>query len=306
MRIHQHAYKIWLLNLVKEHKTLSAAAQEARISASAISQSLAQLEEALSLHLLNRDKKTISLTQQAEDLLQMFSEALLLFEKFDPETLNHKNAPKRIRIGAYESIAIDLLPQIIPILRSKWSGIEIELEIARSRPLIEKCKKGDLDLVFVADATHAPQLLIKSFATDQFGLFVSSKTDSSLTADQIVKQMGFGSLKIDDKHHSACYKRFLKTLLISSKPTLETESFEVILALVRGGALAGILPLRVAQRARPEIKRIDLSDLIQNKDTESHNLSIACHGNFSKKIFDTIFDIVCIQNKSFSNFKQTR
>ncbi len=306
MRIHQHAYKIWLLNLVKVHKTLSAAAQEARISASAISQSLAQLEEALSLHLLNRDKKLISLTQQAEDLLEIFSEALILFEKFDPETLNHKNVPKRIRIGAYESIAIDLLPQIIPILRNKWTGIEIELEIARSRPLLEKCKKGELDLVFVADATHAPQLLVKSFATDKFGLFVSSKIDNSLSAEQILKQMGFGSLKIDDKHHSACYKRFLKTIMISAKPTLETESFEVILALVRGGALAGILPLRVAQRAHPEVKRIDLSHLIHNNEIESHNLSIACHGNFSKKIFDAIFDIVCNQNKSFSNFKQIR
>lgn len=291
MRLHQHAYKLWLLALVRKKGSLAAAALEARLSSSAVSQALSQLEEILSIPLLCRSKKGVQLTPESERLLEFLEPALKTLEAFDPTLLTHTQAPRRMRIGAYESIAVDLLPRFIPLLRARWPHMNLEIEIARSRLLLEKCRNGDLDLVFVADATHGPSLHVRPYATDSFGLFVARKADVGVTPTEVVNCIGFGALKVDDKHHTRNFRRFLKSLSPHLRPTLETESFEVILALVKGGAIAGVLPLRVARRGQGELRRLDVPSSHESTDPGSHDLSLACHSSFSKSLFDTILEI---------------
>ena len=143
----------------------------------------------------------------------------------------------------------------------------------------------------MADATHGPNLHVRSYATESYGVFVARKSLVGLSALEIVNKIGFGALKIDDKHHTRSFRRFLKSIVPPLRPTLETESFEVILALVRGGAIAGALPLRVANRAAGELRRIDPLIKEGSNDSDEHQLSLACHELFSKTMFETILKI---------------
>ena len=297
MRMHQHAYKIWLFSLVKLRGSLTGAAQDARLSPSALSQSVSQLEELLDLKLLDRGPRGVRLTAEGEVLLEVFGPALGALEAFDRSLLVAGLTPKRLRIGAYESIAVELLPRFVPALRAQWPGLEVELAIARSRELLDRCRQGELDVVFVADPTHGANLVVRPYAQDSYGLFAARGAIGSAPASlwKAVEALGFGSLCLDDKHHSRSYRRFLRAFEPALRPTLETESFEAILALVRGGALVGALPLRVARRAEGELVRLDgpsgdAADAGRtHADLGAHDLSLACLDSFSKPLFDKLF-----------------
>lgn len=297
MRLHSHAHKLWLLSLVKRKGSLAGAALEARVSASAVSQALSQLEGILDLTLLERGSRGVRLTAEGERLLATLRPALQAFDGFDRASVVDGEALRRLRLGAYESIAVDLLPRFVPALRTRFPRMEIELCISRSRELLEKCRHGDLDVVFVADPTHAPNLHVRDYAQDTYGVFVARShlkgpvREGTLPA--LVERLGFGALTIDDKHHTRSFRRYLKALPHPVRPTLETESFEVILALVRGGAVVGALPLRVARRVGEEIVRIDKPARMRAGDPGMHGLSLACGESFSKRTFEDLLRLAC-------------
>jgi molybdate transport repressor ModE-like protein len=291
VKLHHHAHKIWILSLVKRQGSLAGAALEARVSTSAVSQAITLLESLLGLTLLERGARGVRLTEAGERLLGSLESALQAFETFDPASIAESDTPRRLRLGAYESIAVDLLPRFVPALRARWPRTEIELCVARSRELLEKCRHGELDVVFVADPTHVPNLHMRSFARDTYGLFASRELVKEPLragdAESLVRQMGLGALGLDDKHHTRSFRRYLKALAFPVRPTFETESFEVILALVRGGVATGALPLRVARRAGAEIVNLDEGDRAAASAGE-HELSLACTESFSKRAFDEL------------------
>jgi|GEM_PF-4767134 len=307
MKMHQHAYRIWLFSLVRKHGSLTAAALEARLSPSSLSQAVTQLEELLGVKLFDRGPRGVRSTPEGEALCEEFGEALRALDNFDRSTLVKGHTPKTLRIGAYESIAVELLPRFVPALRATWPSLEVELTIARSRELIDRCRHGELDVVFVADPTHAPNLVVRPYGEDSYGLYVSkSSFDSSsfhvndfvepgvltpAAVKSLVDRLGFGGLRLDDKHHSRSYRRYLRTFDSPFRPMLETDSFEAILALVRGGALAGVLPLRVARRVQDEIVRIDEAPVLKDSDPGLHNLSLACVDTFSKNLFERLLGL---------------
>jgi DNA-binding transcriptional LysR family regulator len=306
MRLHHHAFKLWLLTLVRRKGSLTAAALEAKLSTSAVSQALSQLEEALGVPLLVRGQKGNRLTAEADALLDALEPSLTVLDAFDPSTLTAARTPRRVRIGAYESIAIELLPRFVPLLRQRWPRMDVEIEIARSRVLLDKCRQAELDLVFVADATHAPNLHVVPYATDTYGVFVARDALPGSSLSQVIEAIGFGALKLDDKHHTRSFRRYLKTFTSPLRPTLETESFEVILALVAGGAIAGALPLRVASRLEGALRRLDVASPTARPETAPevlpgneekdgdpgrHHLALACHESFSKPMFNALLGL---------------
>ncbi len=296
MKLHQHAHKLWILRLVEKLGSMSAAALEARVSVSAVSQALTQLEAILGFPVITRSRGGVSLTPEGSSVLLALAPALDALDGFDADRTLPAPAPRRLRIGAYESIAIELLPRFVPLLRQRWPRMEVSLEIARSRVILEMCRRGDLDLAFVADATHAPTLHVRPYASDSYGVFVTRELGDrgpASTSDLagLAGRLGFGALRVDDKHHTRSFHRYLKSLPAAPRPMLETESFEAILALVRGGALVGALPLRVAARARRELKRLDTPPRTIKSDAGRHDLSLACHSSFPKSMFDSLLGL---------------
>jgi len=288
MELHHQTYKIWLLYLVKLTGSISLAARKAKISASAVSQSVTQLELFLGQSLLERKGRQIALTEAGELLIIALMPALTRLSSFDISYLSPPSAPAQIRIGAYESIAIDMMPRLMTMLRLKWPRMKVSLQIDRSRSLFEKVTDGELDIVLIAEPPKNARLNIKIFAEDSFGLFIHRSAAQGRSFEQILNEFGIGVLKTDDYLHTKSFARFMANLNLNSIPTLETWSFEVILGLARAGSTVGALPLRVARRMESELIRIDLPARSEESDPGKHHLAAVCRPDFSKKLFTSI------------------
>jgi DNA-binding transcriptional LysR family regulator len=284
--LNAHAHKIWLLSLVMKHGSLVDAGRAARVSTSAVSQAISQLEAVVGAKLLIRNHAGAAVSSAGIRLLEYSGEALALLTEFDPALLSEAtDLPKRLRIGAYESLALVMLPYLIPKLRTHLPGVEIEIKIDRSRELITKCQSGELDLAFVADASHPPRIAVHTFATDSYGLFISVSKGSKQTEMSLIQKYGLACLSRDDKHHGKSLGRYLKQFTPSLRPQLETPSFEIILALAVSGTMVGVLPLRVANRAKGEIIRADSRPKRQKEDPGIHSLDVICNESLSQKTF---------------------
>ena len=289
MELHHHTYKLWLLYLVKSTGSISLAARQAKISPSAVSQSLTQLESFLGQSVLERKGRQIALTEAGELLIIALKPALTQLSSFDISYLSPPSAPAQIRIGAYESIAIDIMPRLMTMLRTKWPRMKVSLQIDRSRTLLEQVSDGEIDIALIAEPPKNLKLHIKNFAKDSFGLFIHRSAAQGRNFEQILNEFGIGILKTDDHLHTKSFSRFLSQLNLNSIPTLETWSFEVILGLARSGSTVGALPLRVARRMENELVRIDSPATIEENDPGVHHLAAVCRPTLSKKVFSSIF-----------------
>ena len=290
MELHHQTSKIWLLYLVKSTGSISLAARQAKISASAVSQSLTQLETFLGQSVLARKGRQVRLTEAGELLIVALKPALIQLSSFDISHLSPPSAPAQVRIGAYDSIAIDLMPRLMTMLRAKWPRMKVSLQIDRSRSLLEQVSDGELDLALIAEPPKNLRLHIKNFAKDSFGLFIHRSAAQGRSFEQILSEFGIGVLKTDDHLHTKSFSRFMNHLNLSlnSIPTVETWSFEVILGLARAGSTVGALPLRVAKRMESELIRIDLPERLGENDPGRHDLAAVCRPDFSKKMFTSI------------------
>ena len=105
--------KLWVLDLVFRHGSLKKAALHAKVSPSAISQTLTSLEHSIGKPLLVRDRGSVTPTLDAMAILDIVRPAFQAFDRL--KNLNDSPVPKIswMNFGTYESIAIDLLPGLI-------------------------------------------------------------------------------------------------------------------------------------------------------------------------------------------------
>ena len=68
--LYAHVHRLWLFSLVADYESFKQAATRARISQSALSQSLKVLEEVFGRTLLLRGKGQVTLTQEGAALLK--------------------------------------------------------------------------------------------------------------------------------------------------------------------------------------------------------------------------------------------
>jgi molybdate transport repressor ModE-like protein len=290
MELHHHVFKIWLLSLVKSTGSISLAARQAKISVSAVSQSLTQLEAHLGTVLLERTKNGTRISEAGERLIQALTPALNAFSSFDPESLTPMKPQTKIRLGAYESLAVDLVPRLMRVLRSKLPQVNATICIERSRKLIEMISDGEIDVAFITDPPSDSRLNIKKFASDTYGLFIHKSVASSRNCEQLIETYGISILNSDDYLHTKSFTRYFKSLNLGVSPTVETWSFELILALALEGTTVGALPLRVANRYKDELVRIDSPAESPASDPGSHQLAVACRPDFSMQIFTSILN----------------
>ena len=288
MELHHHVFKIWLLSLVKNTGSISLAARHAKISVSAVSQSLTQLEAHLGTALLDRTKSGTRISEAGERLIQTLAPAIDAFSSFNPESLSPSQQQKKIRLGAYESMAVDLVPRLINVLRSKWPEVNATICIERSRKLIELISDGHLDVAFITDPPSDSRLIVKKFATDSYGLFIHKSAARGKTFDQIIQTYGLSILNSDDHLHTRSFSRYFKSLNLNVTPTVETWSFELILALAVAGSTVGALPLRVAKRHENKLVRVDTPPSSSKNDPGRHQLAVVCQPEFSMQIFSSI------------------
>ena len=147
------------LEAVARHGSFSSAAEELGYTQSAVSQQIAGLERVLGQRLVERQSGPgpVALTP-AGDLLLGHAEAILARAAAAQADLSALAAGTAgtLRIGAYESVAAHLLPEVFVRFKRFWPQIELSLyESSLHGEMEHMVEAGELDLVLMSPPAAA-------------------------------------------------------------------------------------------------------------------------------------------------------
>lgn len=254
--------KLWVLDLIIQHGSLKQAALQAKVSPSAISQSLSSLEQSIGKPLLVRDKGAITPTQDALSILEVVRPA---FEAFDRlRNIQQMPTPRMtwLNFGTYESIAIDILPGLIHSLKQKMPHLRLGLRVSRTDSLLTMIRKGELCAALIAEVDDLSRFCVREVGTDRLGFYISNTHSIAHLGWKAVDSFGIGSLAPGKNGLPRYFSKFMKQVH-SVRPLILSDSFETLRSAAAAGSLVAILPHKVAMRARdlveihpPQEKRI--------------------------------------------------
>jgi DNA-binding transcriptional LysR family regulator len=239
--------KLWILDLVIQQGSLKKAALQAKVSPSAISQTLTSLEKSFGKPLLIREKGAVSPTQDALSILEVVRPAFAAFDRL--RDLSGTPAPQIswMNFGTYESIAIDILPGLLHSLRQKLPNLRLGLRISRTSNLLTMVRKGELCSALIAEVDHLDRFYVKQVGEDRLGLYVSKKYEIANLGWSALEKYGFGSLAAGKDGLPRYYTKFLRRNDLA-KPAIVSDSFEALRAAAASGSIVAVLPNRVAKR----------------------------------------------------------
>lgn len=239
--------KLWILDLVISQGSLKKASLHAKVTPSAISQSITSLEQAYGKPLLIREKGSARPTQDALLLLQVVRPAFAAFARL--KDMSETPIPKMswMNFGTYESIAIDLLPGLIYNLRQKLPNLRLGLRISRTANLLTMVRKGELCSALITEVDELDKFYTREVAEDYLGIYVSNQSPVSREGWRAIEKFGWGSLVPAKDGMPRYFTKFLRHYELA-KPIIQSDSFETLRAAAAAGSIAAVLPSRVAKR----------------------------------------------------------
>jgi len=138
------------LKEVAETGSFSRAASRLGYTQSAISQQVAALERSMGSRLLERPNGTqkVTLTRAGARLLEHAEEIVARMSAAAAD-LDGLSDEQVVRVGIFQSVAVNLLPRILAELSGRAPEVEVELdERTVDADLLAAVERGDLDLTF--------------------------------------------------------------------------------------------------------------------------------------------------------------
>ncbi|WP_224371157.1 LysR family transcriptional regulator [Hyalangium versicolor] len=115
---------------VAEHKSFSRAAAHLRVSPSALSQTIRQLEERLGARLLNRTTRSVALSKAGERLLARIVPAISDLDGAVAEVLEMRDTPSgSLRINAPRLAAVQFLGPLLSSFHAAYPDIIVEVQV---------------------------------------------------------------------------------------------------------------------------------------------------------------------------------
>lgn len=132
--------------------SMAKAAESLRVTQSAVSQMIADVEQELGVRLFDRSRRGVEATIYGQALIRRgkaaFDELRLGIQEID--YLKNEGVGE-IRIGCPETLAASVLPNAIDIFSSQWPGVLLEVETFAGDAGAAKLRDRSIDLVLARD-----------------------------------------------------------------------------------------------------------------------------------------------------------
>jgi LysR family hydrogen peroxide-inducible transcriptional activator len=136
---------------LREHGHFGRAADACFVTQSTLSAGLRELETLLGVVLVERTRRVVRFTALGEKIAH---KAILVLREIEElaEMARAQGKPLHgeLRMGVIPTIAPDLLPAMLPTLRSEWPSLKLYLREETSQAACEALHRGQLDCVLLA------------------------------------------------------------------------------------------------------------------------------------------------------------
>lgn len=252
----EHAKKLWILEQVLETGSFRAAALKAKVSTPAISQAVSNLERLVGKPLLIRKDGKVFPTDAARRLLKVTKPAIQALRELSVgvDSLDAPNIAW-ISFGAYESLAVDILPKLTARLQAKLPKLKLTVRIANNQSLAGMVRNGELCAALVEENENLGRLLAVPIAQDRLGCYISATSPKSERIWDAQRSVGTISAGADG--YARYYTKYIQSHFGRRfRPSVLSDSYEALRSSAVYGSLMAILPARVAERRSGELIEI--------------------------------------------------
>jgi DNA-binding transcriptional LysR family regulator len=167
------------------------AAQKLDILPSALGRNIRLLEEELGLRLFARTTRNVSLTPSGQILLHESRQLLAQADTVVAKVRKAADSKDRVfRIGAIDSAATGLIPQLVHDYRESFPDVEIALVEDKTAKLLPKLLSGALDVAFVRPPlTPRPEIEFQFLLDEPTVVALSSKNALARKKKLTIKQL---------------------------------------------------------------------------------------------------------------------
>ncbi|PIP90779.1 MAG: hypothetical protein COW01_03665 [Bdellovibrionales bacterium CG12_big_fil_rev_8_21_14_0_65_38_15] len=251
--LYQQIYRLWLLDQVRQKKDFRSVAREVGITPSALTQSVKALEEYFGRNLVVRTNDGPELTLDGSEILQSLQNVFAELNNIE-HTLSGNDSPKRIVIGAYDSLAMAHAAVIFGAIRKKYVETKIVFKIGRSNELSSWLRQGLIDAALVVNQDETDAYSCTELYPNTFGIYGSNEL-----GDKELDLLPYATLSANPDGYPYYIKSFLVKADIDAKDVVfNSDSFEVVAKVAMAGFVKAVLPRDVAGLYSDKLKLIYL------------------------------------------------
>ncbi len=164
------------LESLAETRHFGHAAQACAVSQPALSMQIKELEDELSVSLVERRKSGIELTAQGEEIARRARTILAAVRDLLDYAKHQEGVLSGVlKLGAIPSIAPYLLPSALPELQRRFPALSLQLRETMTSTLVHELLAGTLDLILVALPVDDPEVETFHLFDDRF-IFAAKAT----------------------------------------------------------------------------------------------------------------------------------
>ncbi len=195
---------------IAQEGTVTRASEAVRLTQSAASMALSDLESGIESPLFDRQGKRLHLNDLGRYLLPQALEILGRAEAFEQAARGELQSVD-IRLGSTLTISDYLMPDLIAGFIIKKPDAQLHLQVGNTRQIIEAVSQFQLDLGLIEGSCHIPQLQTLPWRTDELAVCTApshplalKQQHTALTLDDfrdvewIVREEGSGTREVFD------------------------------------------------------------------------------------------------------------
>ena len=241
-----------IFHTVTQQGSFARAAQILHLTPSAISHAVSSMEESCGFSLFVRGKGGVSLTRSGEALYPVIRQVLSADEALTQTVGELKGVQRgKVRIGAFNSVCVAWLPQLVAEYRVKYPGVEIEIDQGTYDDVIEWIKTGVVDLGFLSTESTR-DLAVRPLYRDRL-MCVAPRGFKTKTPGVIMpEEMRAETFVVQGDATDADVQAFLAKYRITVRATCRVVDDLSTIAMVESGF--GIMPSLTLERVHGDVE----------------------------------------------------
>lgn len=145
-----YSYKVFYE--VAAQGSFARAAEKLNITSSAVSHTIARLEEQMGFPLFIRDRRGIAITSEGRQVLDNITDIIMCDNRLMQESAQIVGLAKgSVSIGAFSSVTVEWLPDIIADYHSRYPDIKVTVEQGGYSNVLELMRRDAIDIGFLSE-----------------------------------------------------------------------------------------------------------------------------------------------------------
>jgi DNA-binding transcriptional LysR family regulator len=266
--------RLRVLRELYHRKTLSAVAQALSYSTSAVSQQVRLLEKEVGVPLVEPAGRRLQLTPQGLILVTHAEQILDLLERAEADVSTSMEQPRgTVRIAAFQSAALTIVPQALKELRRLHPQLTIEFEQGEPETTLPALASSEYDLVIAESYPGLPVptmagITATTILEDPLWLVMDATIAATLDPQRsIITQLADAAwaVEAEDSAPRTWVINECRKAGFDPKVICASEDLSVHLRFVEAGLAVAVLPGLALEGAAPNVRRFPTAPGMQNR-----------------------------------------